>query len=80
MDDTTLDLCGVACPATWIAASLRLCAMRAGEQLVVLLDEGKPAAEFARSAKAEGHKVLALTRHQGKVAFTVACQGLRTPR
>lgn len=76
MEIPTLDLAGVVCPMTWMRARMRLGQMSAGESLVVVVDEGKPALEFPRSAKAEGHRVKSVERRDGKVHFTVECRGL----
>jgi len=76
MEDKTLDLGGVVCPMTWMRTRMRLSTMKPGERLVVVLDEGKPAIEFPRSAKSEGHKLVAATRLDGRVVYTVENKGL----
>ncbi|MHB0977748.1 MAG: sulfurtransferase TusA family protein [Candidatus Aquicultorales bacterium] len=57
-----LDLRGVVCPINFVKTKLKLDELSAGEQLVLLLDEGEPVENVPRSAREEGHQVLSLER------------------
>jgi len=72
----TLDLAGVVCPLTWMRTRGKLASMTKGELLEVVVDEGRPADELPRSAKAEGHKVRSVALAGGRVLFVVECRGL----
>jgi len=56
-----LDLRGTPCPLNWVKTKLRLEAMAPGEVLEVLLDDGDAILNVPRTAKAEGHKIVAIT-------------------
>ena len=57
-----LDLSGVACPINFVKTKLQLEEMETGEILEVILDDGAPKENVPRSAQAEGHKILGLSR------------------
>jgi TusA-related sulfurtransferase len=56
--DAELDLRGVICPYNFVKTKLKLEAMKAGQVLAVILDEGDPIRNVPRSVSDDGHKVL----------------------
>ena len=56
------DYRGVACPMNFVKVKLDLSKMKAGEQIRVLLDDGKPIENVPRSVAAEGHRIHAQSR------------------
>ena len=65
--DRRIDLRGVACPMNFVRTKLALDALRVGGVLEVVLDDGAPVANVARSLQDEGHAVLErLPAHPGQ--------------
>ena len=60
--DKSIDLRGTPCPLNWVKVNLRLGEMQPGMVLEVVVDEGGPARNVARSVKAEGHAVVEIQR------------------
>lgn len=58
----TLDLRGVRCPMNAARALIRLEGMDAGEELVVIVDDGEALASVPASLAGEGHELLARER------------------
>ena len=56
-----LDLRGVKCPFNFVKTKLKLEKMGPGQTLQVVLDPGEPVSNVPRSAKDEGHTILAIT-------------------
>ncbi len=56
--DTELDLRGVICPYNFVKTKLKLEAMKQGQILSVLLDNGDPIQNVPRSVSNEGHTIL----------------------
>lgn len=56
--DTQLDLRGVICPYNFVKTKLKLEAMKQGQILSVLLDNGDPIQNVPRSVSNEGHIIL----------------------
>lgn len=56
------DYRGVVCPMNFAKVKLDLEAMRPGERLAVLLDDGEPIRNVPRSVEREGHKILEQVR------------------
>jgi TusA-related sulfurtransferase len=56
----TLDLRGVSCPLNYVKLKLKLEELETGQELTVLLDDGEPIVNVPRSAKEDGHKILAV--------------------
>ena len=56
--DTFKDLRGVGCPINFARTKVQLTAMKSGEILEILLDDGPPINNVPRSVKNEGHVVL----------------------
>jgi tRNA 2-thiouridine synthesizing protein A len=54
---TELDLTGVPCPMNWVRTRLALEELRAGDELLVVLDAGEPLDSVPRSARDDGHAV-----------------------
>ena len=54
---TQLDLTGVPCPMNWVRTRLALEELRAGDELLVVLDTGEPLDSVPRSAREDGHAV-----------------------
>jgi tRNA 2-thiouridine synthesizing protein A len=63
--DTELDLRGVICPYNFVKTKLKLEAMRQGQILSVLLDDGDPIRNVPLSVSNEGHTVLSQDRIEG---------------
>ena len=63
--DTELDLRGVICPYNFVKTKLKLEAMKHGEILSVLLDDGDPIRNVPRSVSNEGHTILSQDRVEG---------------
>lgn len=57
--DAELDLRGVICPYNFVKTKLKLEAMKPGQVLAVILDDGEPIRNVPRSVKDDGHTVLA---------------------
>lgn len=53
-----LDLRGVICPYNFVKTKLQLEAMKSGELLAVILDNGEPIRNVPESVRNEGHVVL----------------------
>ncbi len=56
--DAALDLRGVICPYNFVKTKLKLDTLKAGQVLVVILDEGDPIVNVPQSVINEGHTVL----------------------
>lgn len=54
----SVNLKGVVCPLNFVKTKVKLEAMRDGEILEVLLDDGEPIQNVPRSIKEEGHKIV----------------------
>ena len=67
----TIDLRGVKCPTNFVKAKLAMEMIDSGEVLEFYLDEGEPVENVPRSLKAEGNKLLSLTRAEGYYVLTV---------
>lgn len=52
------DLRGVACPMNFVQTKIQLSAMKSGDELEILLDDGQPISNVPSSVRAEGHAVL----------------------
>jgi TusA-related sulfurtransferase len=63
--DTELDLRGVICPYNFVKTKLKLEAMKQGQILSVLLDDGDPIRNVPRSVSNEGHTILSQDRVEG---------------
>lgn len=63
--DTELDLRGVICPYNFVKTKLKLEAMKEGQILSVLLDDGDPIRNVPRSVSNEGHTILTQERLEG---------------
>jgi TusA-related sulfurtransferase len=59
----TLDITREVCPMTYVRTKLALEALEEGEVLEVLLRGSEPLRNVPRSAREEGHEVLALEPH-----------------
>ncbi len=66
----TIDLRGVTCPTNFVKAKLAMEMVDSGEVLAFYLDEGEPVQNVPRSLKAEGNKLLSLTRAEGYYVLT----------
>ncbi len=53
-----LDLRGMACPANFVKAKMRLAQLSSGERLVILLDDGEPMDRVPASLAMDGHEIL----------------------
>jgi sulfite reductase (ferredoxin) len=56
--DTFKDLRGVKCPINFAQTTVQLAAMKSGETLEILLDDGEPIKNVPGSVKLDGHLVL----------------------
>ncbi|MDG5815174.1 sulfurtransferase TusA family protein [Chitinispirillales bacterium ANBcel5] len=56
--DLQKDFRGVACPMNFVKTKLALSALKSGQILSVLLDEGSPIENVPRSVSAEGHEIV----------------------
>ncbi len=56
--DTFKDLRGVKCPINFAQTKVQLAAMKSGETLAILLDDGEPIKNVPGSVKLDGHLVL----------------------
>lgn len=63
--DTELDLRGVICPYNFVKTKLKLEAMKQGQILSVLLDDGDPIRNVPQSVSNEGHTILSQDRVEG---------------
>jgi TusA-related sulfurtransferase len=57
VNETALDLTGVACPLNWVKTRLALERLDSGERLTVRLDPGEAIESVPRSAREDGHEV-----------------------
>jgi TusA-related sulfurtransferase len=57
-----LDLRGVICPYNFVKTKLKLEAMKQGQILSVLLDDGDPIRNVPQSVSNEGHTILSQDR------------------
>jgi cysteine synthase A/cysteine synthase B len=80
MEKHLLDLSGEVCPMTWARTRNALARLEKGQALEVIVDEGKPATELPRSAKAEGHRVRSVVKEAGRVRFVVESGGASTAK
>ena len=67
MPHAHLDITRDLCPMTYVRVKLRLEALGDGEELEVLLKGAEPLRNVPRSAREEGHEVLALEPLEGGV-------------
>ena len=58
-----LDVTGDVCPLTWVKTKLALEALSRGQVLLLMLNGGEALCNVPRSAKDEGHKVLAVSKN-----------------
>lgn len=65
--DARVDITREVCPMTYVRTKLRLEALADGEVLEVLLRGREPLANVPRSAREEGHEVLAVEEQPGGV-------------
>jgi tRNA 2-thiouridine synthesizing protein A len=63
--DAELDLRGVICPYNFVKTKLKLEAMKQGQVLSVLLDDGDPIRNVPCSVSNEGHTIIAQDRIEG---------------
>lgn len=56
--ENKIDLHGVACPMNFVRTKAALAALKTGELLEVILDEGDAILNVPRSVKEEGHQVI----------------------
>ena len=66
-----LDLRGVKCPLSWAKAKVRLEALRAGEELDLLLDDPQGVADIPRAAEAAGHHVAEVAQEGSRWRITI---------
>ncbi len=62
----SIDITGDICPMTFVKTKLKLEKMKPGELLEVMLCEGEPLSNLPRSVIQEGHRVVSITRQQGR--------------
>jgi tRNA 2-thiouridine synthesizing protein A len=58
----SLDITGMVCPMTWMQIRMALARLSDGDVLEVVLDDGEPVKNLARSAKEDGHTIVSLRR------------------
>lgn len=58
----TLNITGMVCPMTWMQIRMALAKLADGDMLEVVLDDGEPVKNLARSAKEDGHTIVSLRR------------------
>lgn len=58
--DASVDITGEVCPMTFVRVKLALERLPSGAVLRVRLNDGEPLRNVPRSARAEGHEILAL--------------------
>lgn len=59
--DATLSVVGETCPMNFVRTKLKLEEMAPGQVLGVVVSEGEAAMNVPRSAREDGHEVLAVT-------------------
>lgn len=70
--DAILDVTADVCPITWVKTKLALERLADGQVLQVRLNEGQPMTDVPRSAKGDGHRVVAVRdRHDGTFAVSI---------
>jgi TusA-related sulfurtransferase len=62
-----LDITKEHCPMTFVKTKIALDALKPGDTLELLVLAGEPLNNIPRSAKAEGHKILAVEQVEGDV-------------
>jgi TusA-related sulfurtransferase len=62
MVNKSVDLRGVSCPINYVKTKLELEELAAGQVLEVWLDDGEPIVNVPRSAKEDGHEILAVEK------------------
>jgi TusA-related sulfurtransferase len=67
MKNTQLDITKEHCPMTFVKTKIALEALEPGETLELLVLSGEPLDNIPRSAKAEGHTILAVEPVEGDV-------------
>ncbi|MDR0588997.1 MAG: sulfurtransferase TusA family protein [Spirochaetaceae bacterium] len=67
MKNTQLDITKEHCPMTFVKTKIALEALEPGDTLELLVLSGEPLDNIPRSAKAEGHKILAVEQVEGDV-------------
>lgn len=76
--DAVLDVTADVCPITWVKTKLALEQLADGQVLQVRLNEGQPMTDVPRSAKGDGHRVVAVSdRHDGTFAVSIQKGDLR---
>lgn len=60
--DEFLDLSGVACPANFTRALIRLSGMDEGKTLEIIIDDGEPYRNVPSAIEEEGHAIILLER------------------
>jgi tRNA 2-thiouridine synthesizing protein A len=73
-----LDVTSDVCPLTWVKTKLALERLPAGQILHLLLNDGEALCNVPRSAKEEGHRVLAIKKNDDETyALWIEKDGLR---
>jgi TusA-related sulfurtransferase len=67
MKNTRLDITKEHCPMTFVKTKIALESLEPGDTLELLVLEGEPLDNIPRSARAEGHTILAVKHVEGKV-------------
>jgi TusA-related sulfurtransferase len=67
MKNTRLDITKEHCPMTFVKTKIALEDLEPGDTLELLVLKGEPLDNIPRSAKAEGHAVLAVEQVEGDV-------------
>jgi len=75
MTDRRLDVRGLNCPLPVLKARKQLAQMAPGERLEVLATDPKAPADFAELCAAQGHRLLASERQEGKFRFLIERAG-----
>jgi TusA-related sulfurtransferase len=69
-----LDITKEHCPMTFVKTKVALDALKPGDTLELLVLKGEPLDNIPRSAKAEGHTVLAVEPVEGDVHRILICK------
>lgn len=76
--DAILDVTADICPITWVKTKLALERLAQGQVLQVRLSEGQAMNDVPRSAKGDGHRVVAVhDMHDGSFAVSIQKGELR---
>lgn len=68
---STIDVRGITCPMNFVKAKLALESIGEGERLKIMIDDGEPVRNVARSLISEGHKLLGIIDKTGYCLLTV---------